>query len=113
MLPSQRIRNIVPEGLSDGWGVFMKAREMIAQGQSVIELTIGEHDIKTAPDILQAMQRSANDGHTGYAPVPGTQGLREIVAAHHQTQAQVPTSAENVLITPGAQAALFAAHLAA
>ena len=65
------------------------------------------------PCRLQAMQRSAKDGHTGYAPVPGTQGLRKIVAAHHQTQAQVPTSAENVLITPGAQAALFAAHLAA
>ena len=79
MLPSQRIRNIVPEGLSDGWGVFMKAREMIAQGQSVIELTIGEHDIKTAPDILQAMQRSAKDGHTGYAPVPGTQGLLSLI----------------------------------
>jgi len=26
VLPSQRILNIVPEGLSDGWGVFMKAR---------------------------------------------------------------------------------------
>lgn len=113
VLPSQRIHNIVPEGLSDGWGVFMKAREMIAQGHAVIELTIGEHDIKTAPDILRAMQRSAQDGHTGYAPVPGTQGLRKIVAAHHQAQSQVSTSAENVLITPGAQAALFAAHLAA
>ncbi|MBT5820926.1 MAG: pyridoxal phosphate-dependent aminotransferase, partial [Rhodobacteraceae bacterium] len=44
-------------GGSDGWEVFMRAREMIAAGTPVTELTIGEHDIKTAPDILQAMQR--------------------------------------------------------
>jgi arginine:pyruvate transaminase len=96
----------------DGWGVFYKAREMVKAGENVTELTIGEHDIRTAPAILQAMHSSALGGHTGYAMVPGTDALRETVARRTQERTGVPTGPENVLITPGGQAALFAAHLA-
>lgn len=109
---SQRITGLTGGG-SDGWDVFLKAREMIAQGIDVTELTIGEHDIRTAAPILQDMHASAMDGHTGYAAVPGTQDLRETVAARVQARTGVPTTAANVMITPGGQAALFAAHLAA
>ncbi|SFK58681.1 pyridoxal phosphate-dependent aminotransferase [Shimia haliotis] len=108
---SQRITGITGGG-SDGWDVFYKARRMIAEGENVIELTIGEHDIRTDPVILAAMDRSARGGHTGYAMVPGTQALRESVAARIQDRTGVPTTFENILITPGGQAALFAAHAA-
>jgi len=108
---SQRITGITGGG-SDGWDVFYKARRMIAEGENVIELTIGEHDIRTDPVILAAMDRSARGGHTGYAMVPGTQALRETVAARIQDRTGVPTTFENILITPGGQAALFAAHAA-
>lgn len=99
-------------GGDDGWGVFYRARQMIAQGTPIVELTIGEHDIRTHPDILAAMDRSATGGHTGYAMVPGIQSLRETVARRIETRTRVSTSPENVLITPGGQAALFAAHMA-
>ena len=36
-------------GGSDGWDLFLKARRMIAEGTRVTELTIGEHDVRTAP----------------------------------------------------------------
>lgn len=109
---SKRITGLTGGG-SDGWDVFLKAREMIAAGTDVTELTIGEHDIRTAAPILQDMHRSAMNGHTGYAAVPGTQALRETVARRVSTRTGVPTGPENVLITPGGQAALFAAHMAA
>jgi arginine:pyruvate transaminase len=108
---SDRITNITGGG-SDGWGVFYKARQMIAAGTPVTELTIGEHDIRTAKPILDAMYQSALGGHTGYATVPGIPALRERVAARIAARTGVPTKPENIVITPGGQAALFAAHLA-
>ena len=109
---SQRITTLTGGG-SDGWGVFLKARRMIADGTQVTELTIGEHDIRTAAPILQDMHRSALNGHTGYAMVPGTDALRDLVAQRTTDRTGVPTTRHNVLITPGGQSALFAAHAAA
>ena len=108
---AQRMTALTGEG-SDGWDVFYKARALKKQGHPIVELTIGEHDIRTHMDILAAMGRSARGGHTGYAAVPGTEGLRNAVARRIEAQSGVPTSAENILITPGGQSALFAAHLA-
>jgi arginine:pyruvate transaminase len=108
---SHRITHITGGG-SDGWDVFNKARRMIADGIPVTELTIGEHDIRTSPAILEAMNRSATGGHTGYAMVPGTDALRKSVAGRIAARTGVPTTADNILITPGGQAALFAAHTA-
>ena len=108
---SHRITTLNGDG-SDGWDVFYRAREMIAEGIPVTELTIGEHDIGTDPSILKAMYESALGGHTGYAIVPGISALRDEVAARVEAQSGVPTRRENVLITPGGQAGLFAAHMA-
>ncbi|MAC81345.1 MAG: aspartate aminotransferase [Rhodobacteraceae bacterium] len=108
---SSRITSINGGG-SDGWGVFHRARRMIADGVPVIELTIGEHDVRTDPLILDAMHAAATGGHTGYAEIPGTRTLRQTVAERVAKRTGVPTTADNVLITPGAQAALFAAHVA-
>ncbi len=108
---SNRITGLLGGG-SDGWGVFNRARQMMADGVAVTELTIGEHDIRTAAPILQEMHRAALAGHTGYASVPGTAALRDTVAARVQARTDVPTTRDNVMITPGGQSALFAAHMA-
>ena len=109
MTPSHRITRITGGG-SDGWDLFRRARRMIAQGRPVIELTIGEHDIRTDPRILAAMDAAARGGHTGYAAVPGTPELRAEVASRIAAQSGVETTPENVLIVPGGQAGLFMAH---
>jgi len=106
---SNRITHLNGDG-DDGWGVFYRARKMKAAGAPIIEFTQGEHDIRTHPDILDAMHRAAKSGQTGYSMVPGNQNLRETVAARVMQRTGVPTGPENVLITPGGQAALFAAH---
>ncbi|MFV2002781.1 MAG: pyridoxal phosphate-dependent aminotransferase [Paracoccaceae bacterium] len=112
MQVSQRIAGLTGGG-SDGWHLFIKAREMIAAGQPVLELTIGDHDIRTDAAILATMDAAARGGHTGYALVPGITSLRKTIAARVQARTRVATTIDNVLITPGAQAALFAAHNAA
>lgn len=112
MALSQRITTLTGGG-SDGWDVFIRSRKMIAAGTRVTELTIGEHDIRTAAPILQSMQQSALGGNTGYAMVPGTDTLRDTVAKRTTERTGVQTTRDNVLITPGGQSALFAAHAAA
>ncbi len=106
---SHRITNI-NRGGSDGWEVFYRSREMIGDGIKITELTTGEHDIGTDPMILEAMAASTASGHTGYPSIPGIAALRDKVAARIQARTGVATARENVLITPGGQAALFATH---
>ncbi|MBS1303708.1 pyridoxal phosphate-dependent aminotransferase [Loktanella sp. SALINAS62] len=106
---SNRISNITTGG-DDGWSVFYRARALRDAGQPVIELTMGEHDIGTHRSILDAMHRSGVAGNTGYSLVPGAMSLRAAVADRIQTRTGVATTARNVIIVPGGQAALFAAH---
>lgn len=109
---SNRLLNILGDG-SDGWDIFRKAADMVRDGIDVTQLTIGEHDIRTDQRILDAMYQATLDGHTGYAAIPGIIELRQAVAERVQAQTGEKTTYANVLITPGGQSALFAAHIAA
>ena len=109
---SRRIEGLTGGG-SDGWDIYRKSRAMIAAGIPVTELTIGEHDRRTEPEILDAMHASAMAGHTGYAALPGTNSLRDTIAKRVSQRTGIPTTRDNVVIVPGGQAGLFAAHVAA
>lgn len=95
-------------GQSDGWSVYYRALELKRAGENVTMLCIGEHDRRTADFILNRMDDSARGGNTGYAYIMGQPGLRAAVAERVQRMSGVPTGPENVMITPGGQAALFA-----
>ena len=55
---SQRITQITGGG-SGGWDLFFRARALKDAGAPIIELTVGEHDIRTSTDILEAMHNAA------------------------------------------------------
>ncbi len=105
---SSRIRQIVPSG-DDGWGVYYTARALAASGERVVNLTIGDHDVGPDTGILDALRASLAAGHTGYTPVEGTAELRAAIAAAEP----VPTRPEEIAVTCGAQAGLYAAMTAA
>jgi len=96
----------------DGWGIYYRTREMIRAGERVLNLTIGEHDVKTDAAILTAMHGAAMAGHTGYTFGAGLPELRAAIASRVQARTGVLTRAENVVVTPGGQSALFSAHMA-
>jgi len=96
---------------SDGWEIYYRARDLAAAGEPVVNLTIGEHDVRTDPSILAAMDESARGGNTGYTVGPGKPALRRAIAERVEARTGVPTRPENVIVTPGGQAALFAAHM--
>ncbi|MCU0912576.1 MAG: aminotransferase class I/II-fold pyridoxal phosphate-dependent enzyme [Rhodobacteraceae bacterium] len=105
-----RIAHIGKDG-SDGWEIYYRTRDMIEAGERVLNLTIGEPDIKTDPAILKAMHDSALAGNTGYTFGAGKRALREAIAARVAARTGVPTTWQNVVITPGGQAALYAVHM--
>ena len=108
---SNRITTLTPDA-SGGWELYFRARARKAAGEDIVELTIGEHDTRTDVAILDELHRAARAGHTGYAAIPGIDALRDEIAARVQAATGVATSRENVVITPGGQAGLFAAHMA-
>ncbi|WP_306005836.1 pyridoxal phosphate-dependent aminotransferase [Aquicoccus porphyridii] len=111
MALSKRITTLTSDA-SGGWDLFLRARAMKAAGVDVTELTIGEHDIRTDPAILDEMHRAALAGHTGYADIPGIPALRDEVAARIEAASGIKTTRDNVLVTPGGQSGLFASHMA-
>lgn len=96
----------------DGWAILFRARAMLAAGEHIDMLAIGEPDVKTDPAILDAMHASAMGGNTGYTDIAGQHSLRAEIAARVQARSGVPTQPEQIVVTPGGQAALFAAHMA-
>ncbi|KZY33291.1 aspartate aminotransferase [Roseovarius sp. HI0049] len=109
---SRRITGLTAGG-SDGWDVYYRANDMLKAGEPVIQLTIGEHDIGTDRKIIDAMHAAAVAGHVGYSMFNGNLNLREAVANRVAARTGVPTTPDNVLVVPGGQAGLFAAHHAA
>lgn len=109
---SNRILTMIDDG-DDGWAIYHETKRRQAAGEQITVLTIGEHDRRTEPEILKAMHDSAMGGNTGYAYIPGSPSLRATIAARVQARTGVKTTASNILVTPGGQAALYAAHTAA
>lgn len=108
---ANRIQHITGGG-ADGWEIYYRTRDLVAAGERVLNLTIGEHDIRTDRTILDAMHAAAVAGATGYTFGPGIRALRDAIADRTERMTGVPTTWENVIVTPGGQAALFAAHMA-
>ncbi|MGB3408079.1 MAG: pyridoxal phosphate-dependent aminotransferase [Jannaschia sp.] len=105
---SDRLLRVSPGG-DDGWSIHHRARALQSEGHRIIDLTVGDHDIRTDPAILSAMQQAAIGGNTGYVALAGLTPLRTAIAARVQARTGVPTTAANVLVTTGGQAALFLA----
>ena len=104
---SRRIRAVVG-GADDCWSLYYRARAMKAAGEPVVMLTIGDHDIKTDASILDAMKAGMDAGNLGYSSVMGSDALRDAIARRVTARTAAGAARENVIVTPGGQAALFA-----
>ncbi len=103
---SHRITNLETAG-DDGWGVHYRARDMARAGQDVISLCVGDHDTRVSAAVIDEMVTSARAGNTKYAPVLGSEDLRDQLASDYGV------TRENIAVVSGGQAGLFAALCAA
>jgi arginine:pyruvate transaminase len=106
--PSSRISGIVPSG-KDGWEVHFEAWNRKLAGKDIIMLSVGDHDFDTPVETVEAAVRAVRGGHHHYTQLPGIPALREAMARISTRATGVPTTAAEVIATPGGQAALYAA----
>ena len=107
---SQRVKNLAP---SPTVAVSERARQMKSEGVDVIDLGGGDPDFKTPDHICTALNQALAAGETHYVATAGTAALRESIARKLLRDNRLSINpASEVLVTPGAKAALFQAMLA-
>ncbi|MBI2435583.1 MAG: aminotransferase class I/II-fold pyridoxal phosphate-dependent enzyme [Candidatus Hydrogenedentes bacterium] len=89
-----------------------RVRQLVAQGRTIIDLTIGEPDLPTPPAILEAASRAMRDGATRYTSSRGIVPLREAIAQSFWRKHQIKLKPEDIVVTPGAKQAIAYALLA-
>lgn len=78
-------------------------------GENIIMLSVGDHDFDTPSETVEACVNAVRSGFHHYTQLPGIPRLREAMARISTRCTGVPTSKDEVIATPGGQAALYAA----
>lgn len=89
--------------------ISAQAKQMVADGIDVINLSIGEPDFETPDNIKQAAVAAINEGHASfYTPAAGLPQLRTAIADRTATDYQLTgLTGKNVAVTTGAKMALY------
>ena len=86
--------------------LLARARELEAQGRSVVHMEIGEPDFATPQPVVDAGINALRQGKTHYTPAVGLPELREAIADYYLSQFQAKIDPRRVVVTPGASGAL-------
>ncbi len=78
-----------------------KALKLESEGKKIIRLNLGDPDLATPPEIVEAAYASMKAGKTKYSSSYGELNLRQKIAEVHGVKT------ENVVITPGSKWAIF------
>ena len=78
-----------------------KALKLESEGKKIIRLNLGDPDMATPPEIVEAAYTSMKAGNTKYSSSYGEMRLRKKIAEVHGVKP------ENVVITPGSKWAIF------
>ncbi|ADJ27702.1 pyridoxal phosphate-dependent aminotransferase [Nitrosococcus watsonii] len=89
--------------------LLARARELEAQGRSIVHLEIGEPDFNTPQPIVEAGIAALRAGQVHYTPAVGLAALREAIANWYSKGAGITVSPERIIVTPGASGALLLA----
>lgn len=94
-------------GVESAFEVLVRARQLEAQGRSIIHLEIGEPDFPTPAHIVAAAKQALDEGWTHYGPTQGLPELREAIAAEISRTRGVPAGPQHVCVTPGGKPIIF------
>ena len=85
------------------------AKKLASGGQDIIDMGVGEPDFDTPKHIVEAGCNSLRKGETRYAPTAGIPELRRAIAKKLSRENSLNVTADDVVVTPGAKMAVFAA----
>lgn len=92
---------------SDKWRVHIRARQLMARGEAVILLTIGEPDQPTPTELIEAAERALRAGRTGYSNGRGEAAVLQALAAKYSARTGRTVGPDQFIWVPGTQSALF------
>ena len=105
---SPRVDRISGRGAA-AWSLHIEAARLRDAGQEVIMLTVGDPDQPPPAPVIDATIEALRRHRTGYSSIVGYPRVREAIAARFRRRTGQPCSAENVVVTPGAQGGIFCA----
>ena len=88
-------------GTETAFAVSAEANEWKALGHTVYPFHLGDMDLPTPQNIVDAAEKAIRDGKTGYCPNAGIMPLREALAADVGASHGLELGPENVAIEPG------------
>ena len=88
-------------GTETAFAVSAEAAAWKDLGHTVYPFHLGDMDLPTPPNIVEAMKRAIRDGKTGYCPNAGILPLREALAADVAASRGLELGPRNVVIQPG------------
>ena len=88
-------------GTETAFAVSAQAKDWASKGNKVYPFHLGDLNMKTPPNIVEATMRAIQDGKTGYCPSEGILPLREALANDVGYRRGVDYNPENVAIQPG------------
>jgi aspartate/methionine/tyrosine aminotransferase len=94
-------------GTESAFEVFARAKNLEAQGKSVIHLEIGQPDFPTPANVCEAACQAMKDGYTGYGPAAGLLEFRQVIAEHVAKTRGIEVNPNEVVVTPGAKPIIF------
>lgn len=89
--------------------ILARARELEAQGRSIVHMEIGEPDFPTPQPICEAGIAALANGELFYTPALGLPALREAISGFYCTRYGVDVSPSRIIVTSGASGALLLA----
>ena len=89
--------------------LLTRARQLEAEGRSVIHMEVGEPDFPTPPRVIEAAQAFIRDGQVFYTPALGIPALREAISRFYAERYGVNVPPERIAVTAGSSGALLLA----
>ena len=88
-------------GTETAFAVSAAAAAWGAKGNKIYPFHLGDINLPTPPNIVEAMKKAIADGYTGYCPGAGILELREVLARDVGAKRDLSYHADNVTIQPG------------
>ena len=94
------------------WDLHLQAKAMRDAGLPIIQLTIGEPDIATPPELVAAASAAMQAGRLGYCNGRGEAPLLAALAARYSLRTGREIVTDQIIALPGTQTALYAVFMA-
>jgi aspartate/methionine/tyrosine aminotransferase len=98
MKPAERTSRL---GTETAFAVSTEANAFAAAGNKIYPFHLGDINIKTPVNVMDAAVKAMRDGKTGYCPNAGCSDLRAVLAESVSVNRGQSYSMENVAIQPG------------